>query len=71
MYRAPFVIYLFAIGVAKLNQRGQEREKGRERKRERRELNSLANAYQLKLEINVSRFVNYMFAVPVDRRAIA
>lgn len=69
MYRAPFVIYLFAIGVAKLNQRAHERE--RERKRERRELNSLANAYQLKLEINVSRFVNYMFAVPVDRRAIA
>lgn len=68
MYRAPFVIYLFAIGVAKLNQRVHERERER---RERRELNSLANAYQLKLEINVSRFVNYMFAVPVDRRAIA
>ena len=27
MYRAPFVIYLFAIGVAKLNQRVHERER--------------------------------------------
>ena len=32
MYRAPFVIYLFAIGVAKLNQRVHEREREREEK---------------------------------------
>lgn len=34
MYRAPFVIYLFAIGVAKLNQRVHEREKEREKEKD-------------------------------------
>lgn len=37
MYRAPFVIYLFANGVAKLNQRAHEREEEREREKEKDE----------------------------------